>query len=101
MKLIAPIPAYLPDAHLLQLTQSLLDRDFFAIVIVNDGSESEYNAVFETLSNISRVTVLDHVVNLGKGAALKRASIIFAEYGKMIQASSLSMRTESIKLMMS
>lgn len=71
MKLIALIPAYRPDVNLLQLVQSLLDRDFFAIVIVNDGRESEYNVVFETLSNISGVTVLNHVVNLGKGAALK------------------------------
>tara|TARA_B100000315_G_scaffold260886_1_gene326843 strand:+ start:879 stop:1910 length:1032 start_codon:yes stop_codon:yes gene_type:complete len=71
LKLIALIPAYRPDAQLQLLAQSLLDHDFTAIVVVNDGSESEYNAIFENLSNIFNVDVLKHAINLGKGAALK------------------------------
>ena len=71
MKLIALIPAYRPDALLPQLARALLEHEFSAIIIVNDGSESEYNTIFENLSNISDVTVLKHAVNIGKGAAIK------------------------------
>jgi glycosyltransferase involved in cell wall biosynthesis len=71
LKLIALIPAYRPDALLPQLARALLEHEFSAIIIVNDGSESEYNTIFENLSNISDVTVLKHAVNIGKGAAIK------------------------------
>jgi glycosyltransferase involved in cell wall biosynthesis len=71
LKLIALIPAYRPDTQLIQIAQSLLERDFSAVLVINDGSGTEYNSIFENLSKISNVDVLTHTINLGKGAALK------------------------------
>jgi glycosyltransferase involved in cell wall biosynthesis len=43
------------------------------IIIINDGSSSEYNAIFETVTKLANCTLLYHAVNLGKGRALKTA----------------------------
>jgi len=71
LKLIAVIPAYKPDPKLIQIAQSLLERDFTAVIIINDGSGLEHSDIFETLSKMSNVVILNHAINLGKGAALK------------------------------
>lgn len=41
------------------------------MLLVDDGSGLEYRQLFRSLAAIEGVTVLTHVVNLGKGAALK------------------------------
>src|SRR5262249_9142234 len=41
------------------------------VVVVNDGSGAEFAAVFEGAQRDPRVRVLEHAVNLGKGAALR------------------------------
>ncbi|MDQ7730925.1 glycosyltransferase family 2 protein [Halomonas sp. SpR8] len=71
------VPAYEPNGILLGITYELLelakaDSTFGGIIIVNDGSCSD-NAlqVFDELRTLSKVTILDHDVNRGKGAALK------------------------------
>lgn len=70
--LIALIPAYnpipsLPD-YVDQVNASLL---FQHIIVVNDGSRPEYQALFVALKQKKNVTVLEHAINQGKGAALK------------------------------
>ena len=65
------IPAYRPAAALPELVAELVNRGITVIVVVDDGSEPQYRAIFETLAEISQVEVLRHAVNLGKGAALK------------------------------
>lgn len=40
-------------------------------VVVNDGSGPEFGSLFLAFEGLARVHVLTHVVNLGKGAALK------------------------------
>lgn len=40
-------------------------------VVVDDGSSLEYAETFQNLRALSRVEVVSHVINLGKGAALK------------------------------
>jgi glycosyltransferase involved in cell wall biosynthesis len=65
------IPAWQPDRQLPELVASLLAFSFPAIIIVNDGSDSDRAGVFDELVKDSRVRVVPHAVNLGKGRALK------------------------------
>ncbi len=71
------IPAYQPSTDLLALISEVFERDegntLRHAIVVDDGSSSEHRALFDRLSSNDRVTVLRHVVNLGKGAALKTA----------------------------
>jgi putative flippase GtrA len=66
------IPAYQPSRGLPHLVRELAESDAFtAILVVNDGSSPECSPIFDELRRIPQADVLDHVVNLGKGAALK------------------------------
>ncbi|MDR1922437.1 MAG: bifunctional glycosyltransferase family 2/GtrA family protein [Candidatus Adiutrix sp.] len=69
------IPAYNPGSPLLTLIDELIagGPEGLRFVVVNDGSHQESKPVFDRLSACQRVTVLNHAVNLGKGAALKTA----------------------------
>lgn len=72
MSVAIVIPAYNPDLRLGTLVKQLLEtRRFCRIVVVNDGSQEECEAIFAHLESLAGVTVLHHAVNLGKGAALK------------------------------
>ncbi len=71
MELIALIPAYRPKSNLLSIALSILEDDFSTVVVVNDGSEPEYNTIFESLAKMDNIDVIHHAVNIGKGAALK------------------------------
>lgn len=62
------IPAYRPGPDLERLTSALLAQGFL-VVVVNDGSESDFDPVFSALDD--RAVVLAHSQNLGKGCALK------------------------------
>ncbi|WP_047492157.1 bifunctional glycosyltransferase family 2/GtrA family protein [Terriglobus sp. TAA 43] len=65
------IPAWHPDERLLQLVTELQAHLRLRIVIVLDGDQEQYPQIVESLSNLESVTLLKHVVNLGKGRALK------------------------------
>jgi glycosyltransferase involved in cell wall biosynthesis len=66
------IPAYKPTSILSSMVKDLTRADHLgALVIVNDGSGPEYQHIFEELFAIEKVHVLTHVINMGKGAALK------------------------------
>jgi putative flippase GtrA len=65
------IPSYKPGEALEILVQELLNRDFEMIVVVNDGSGSEFDEIFARIARSPRVHLVEHGVNLGKGAALK------------------------------
>jgi len=65
------IPSYKPGEALAALVQALLDRGFDMIIVVNDGSGPEFSHIFERVSRCRRVHIVEHGVNLGKGAALK------------------------------
>lgn len=65
---IALIPAYKPDSRLAEMAEKLSERGF-AAVVVNDGSGSEFDTIFN--STRQHAQVLSHGVNKGKGAALK------------------------------
>jgi putative flippase GtrA len=69
---VVVIPAYKPGPDLPHLVQELLvSNNIAAVVVVNDGSGPIYAPLFAELRTMPSVAVLDHAVNLGKGAALK------------------------------
>ena len=69
---IVLIPAYKPSASLAGLVFQLANDDRVgAVVVVNDGSGPAYESEFARVSEMPKTHVLNHVVNLGKGAALK------------------------------
>ena len=68
---IALIPAYQPPPLLPQLVRDLAaSGEMEAVVVVDDGSGPEYRGIFDE-AEAEGAIVLRHVVNLGKGAALK------------------------------
>lgn len=67
-KYIALIPAYMPTVSLLDLVRKL-NCSGFSVVLVNDGSGTEFDELFLSCSRFA--VVLSHKVNLGKGCALK------------------------------
>lgn len=62
------IPAYKPTQSLVTLAKHIVPH--FSLIVVNDGSGADYNAIFNQLRALN-ITVLTHAVNLGKGEALK------------------------------
>ena len=73
MKNIIVIPALNPPDHLLVYAKELIEAGAEQLLIVNDGSSSEKQKLFESLEALPSCTVLTHPVNLGKGRALKDA----------------------------
>ena len=67
------IPSLSPEKELIKYTKDLIKNGFNKIIIVDDGSNVEYNNIFNLLRELKEVTVLTHEVNKGKGAALKTA----------------------------
>jgi len=65
------IPAYNPDSTLPQFVAELLANGFGAVLVVNDGSDKCCDCVFQEIAATPGCAVLQHVVNLGKGRALK------------------------------
>jgi glycosyltransferase involved in cell wall biosynthesis/SAM-dependent methyltransferase len=64
------IPAYKPGESLPGLVRALLDLGVRHIVVVDDGSGPEFREIFRAVS-LPGVHLVEHAVNLGKGAALK------------------------------
>ncbi|MBQ8198494.1 MAG: bifunctional glycosyltransferase family 2/GtrA family protein [Lachnospiraceae bacterium] len=71
-KLSVIIPSLSPDERLTTLVKELRTHGFEYIVVVNDGSSEEYDAIFARVQQAGAV-VLRHMVNQGKGRALKTA----------------------------
>lgn len=76
------IPAYKPSSQLAALAGSLARELGAPVLVVNDGSPSEYDRYFELCAETPGVEVISHVVNLGKGQALKTGlNHLYARYG--------------------
>lgn len=71
MNIAILIPAYQPDQKLISVVESLLMQCVYPILVVNDGSDETCHPIFDMLSTLDRVTVLNHDINRGKGRALK------------------------------
>jgi putative flippase GtrA len=64
------IPAFEPNMNLIKLINDIKKLCNFEIVIVDDGSGKKYKDVFE-IAESKGCTVIKHLVNFGKGCALK------------------------------
>jgi glycosyltransferase involved in cell wall biosynthesis len=64
------IPAYKPGDKLVNLVSQIKASSVFTIVVVNDGSGSEYDRIFNEVEKLG-CKVLVHRTNRGKGRALK------------------------------
>ena len=65
---IALVPAYKPDNTIIDVITGL-NKNGFKIIVVDDGSGSDYRDVFARASEFAEVVELSE--NCGKGAALK------------------------------
>jgi hypothetical protein len=68
------IPAYNPDKQLLEVIKNIQKVSKNKIFIINDGSKDESQHIFATLKEdetFKDIILIEHAVNLGKGAALK------------------------------
>ena len=72
-KIAVIIPAFNPDKCLVDLVKQLGLLGFTRIIVVNDGSNPTTLPIFNSLGNMSNVTVLKHAINFGKGRSLKTA----------------------------
>lgn len=77
-KIYALIPAYEPDKKLTELCRALTEAGC-TVVVVDDGSDEGYAALFDGLE---AAIVLTHIDNLGKGAALKTGLRYISEEGQ-------------------
>lgn len=67
------IPALNPPKSLISYVETLIEKGFAHILLIDDGSNDESQAIFQALAAKKEVVVLKHAVNLGKGRALKNA----------------------------
>lgn len=73
------IPSLNPDEKLKNTVAELESAGFDDIIVIDDGSADEYKSNFPDASDT--VTRLTHVVNRGKGAAMKTAFAAFIARG--------------------
>ena len=78
-KITVIIPAYKPDEKLLSTLSGLTGIGFDDILVVDDGSGTDFEPIFEKVKLIKECTLLRHKVNRGKGAALKTAFTYFGD----------------------
>lgn len=84
------IPSLNPDQKLIDLIKQLNEIGVFNVVVVDDGSDTKYKPIFKELLSNNLCHVLSHVVNQGKGRALKTGMnyflTIFPDYIGVITA---------------
>lgn len=71
------LPSLNPDEKLINTVNSLIEKGFHDIIIVNDGSDEAHLSPFTTISAQEACTLLVHDQNYGKGHALKTAMHYF------------------------
>lgn len=72
-KIAVVIPAYEPPMKFINYLSDLMCGGADSVIVVNDGSSTKYQEVFDKAKDISGVTVLEYSENHGKGYALKHA----------------------------
>ena len=72
-EIVIVIPSLSPGDELIDYVKDLIKYGFTNIIVVNDGSNDKYDAIFDSLKEFKEITLLSHTINKGKGAALKTA----------------------------
>lgn len=78
------IPALNPPPGLVSLVQHLIALGAEEVVVVDDGSSLPHKEAFAELRRTPGVTVLNHAVNQGKGAALRSATLLLKERADVV-----------------
>ncbi len=73
------VPAYKPDIKLIGTLEGLIQEGFSNILVIDDGSGTEFSDIFTKVSSYPECILLRHNVNRGKGAALKTAFRYFLD----------------------
>jgi glycosyltransferase involved in cell wall biosynthesis len=77
------LPAWRPEAGLIDLAEHLRDAGFGLVLVVDDGGGPDFEHRFDDLRR-HRIPVIRHAVNLGKGRALKSGfSAILERYPRI------------------
>ena len=76
---VAVIPSLNPDDKLPKTVDGLFQAGFTDVLLVDDGSRSDCQPIFDELGKKAGCTVLHHEVNCGKGRALKTAFSYYLE----------------------
>ncbi len=71
MKVAILIPCYEPSRNVLAYLKSFKETDFDYFLVVNDGSNEKFDAIFQDIKQETVFDVLSYRVNKGKGGALK------------------------------
>lgn len=74
------IPAYKPSEGAIDVVDRLSDAGASTIILVDDGSPTGFEPLFDLLAQNPRVHLLRHPRNLGRGAALKTGMRYFLEH---------------------
>lgn len=72
MRRIAVIPAYEPPNSFIEYARRL-SQEVDRLIVVNDGSDTRFDLIFDEIGTFSNTTVLSYKENRGKGYALKQA----------------------------
>ena len=72
MNTLVIIPVHNPKDSLVSRVESLI-CECAQVIIVNDASSTKYKYIFEELSHLPGVTVLDHSFRQGRNASLRTA----------------------------
>ena len=87
--IIIIIPAYKPSNELMILLNEL-KKQYKNIVVVNDGSGSEYNIIFDRIESDKDIDLVTHIINKGKGKSIKDAiEYAFKKYKEKIVANEI------------
>jgi glycosyltransferase involved in cell wall biosynthesis len=74
------IPAFRPMKKFPSYIKQLLQENVPHIIVINDGSEKEYDNIFSQIESLKGCTVITHQLNSGKGAALKTGFTYFLKH---------------------
>ena len=72
MNTLVIIPVHNPKDSLVSRVESLI-CECAQVIIVNDASSTKYKNIFEELSKLPGVTILDHSFRQGRNASLRTA----------------------------
>ena len=72
MNTLVIIPVHNPKGSLVSRVESLI-CECAQVIIVNDASSAKYKSIFEELSQLPGVTILNHSFRQGRNASLRTA----------------------------
>ena len=70
-KVFLLIPSLNPNSEFVKYIDELIENNFKNIVVVNDGSDKEFDEIFKKIENKNELYLLNHETNKGKGKSIK------------------------------